>query len=212
MPQPSTTSHVGSTSPITTSHTGIKSPTYASHVGDLKPTSTSHVGDLSPASASHAGDRQLVVACHFGGTTLVTASHTGKTSPTSASHVGDVLLASASHAGSMSSATASYARGIDTIDKPRRIGNKTKFLCRLCKRDHLTRLCPVIAVLRKVRSLSSVPSGFESYLVSQHSNPSLVDKTVMPMQSSADTTPILGSDASLNHVVSHIVQPTIVLM
>jgi hypothetical protein len=34
----------------------------------------------------------------------------------------------------------------------------------------------------------------------------------MPMQSSADTTLIFGSDASLDHIVSHHVQPAVVLM
>jgi hypothetical protein len=49
--------------------------------------------------------------------------------------------------------------------------------------------------------------GFDSFLVSQHSNPSLVDTTVMPMKYSADTTLVLGSYVSLDHVVSH--QPMI---
>jgi hypothetical protein len=49
-------------------------------------------------------------------------------------------------------------------------------------------------------------------LVSQHYNSSLVDTTVMLMQSSVDTTLVLESDASLNHVVSHLVQPKIVSM
>jgi hypothetical protein len=54
--------------------------------------------------------------------------------------------------------------------------------------------------------------GFESSLVSQHSNPFLVDTTVVPMQSSVDNTLVFGSDASLDHVVSHHVQPTVVSM
>jgi hypothetical protein len=57
--------------------------------------------------------------------------------------------------------------------------------------------------------LSDSPSGFESSLVSQHSNPSLVDSVVVPMQYSTDTTLILGGDASLDHVVLHPVQPTV---
>jgi hypothetical protein len=112
----------------------------------------------------------------------------------------------------MSPATASHVGGIDMIEKPRRIGHKPKFLCRLCKGDHLTHLCPAIAVVQEARSLSSGPSGSESSLVSQHSNPSLVDTMVMPMQSSVDTTLVLGSDASLDHVVSHPVQPTVMSM
>jgi hypothetical protein len=39
-------------------------------------------------------------------------------------------------------------------------------------------------------------------VVSQHSNSSLVDRAVMPMQSSSDTTPILRSGASFDHVIN----------
>jgi hypothetical protein len=56
------------------------------------------------------------------------------------------------------------------------------------------------------------PSGSESSLVSQHSNPSLVDTMVMSMQYSADTTLLFWGDASLDLVVSHHVQPTVVSM
>jgi hypothetical protein len=42
------------------------------------------------------------------------------------------------------------------------------------------------------------------HVVSHHVQPAVV-----PMQSSADTTPVLGSDVSLDHVVSHPIQPTV---
>jgi hypothetical protein len=58
------------------------------------------------------------------------------------------------------------------IEKPRRVRRKPKFLCRLCKGDHLTRLCPATVVVQEAWSLPGGPSGSESSLVSQ---PSLVD-------------------------------------
>jgi hypothetical protein len=64
-------------------------------------------------------------------------------------------------------------------------------------------------VVREARSLSSGPLGSESSLVSQHPNPSLVDTMAMLMKSSIDTTHVFGSDASLDHVVSHPIQPTV---
>jgi hypothetical protein len=36
----------------------------------------------------------------------------------------------------------SHAVGIDSFEKPRWIGRKPKFPCKLCKGDHLTHLCP----------------------------------------------------------------------
>jgi hypothetical protein len=58
-------------------------------------------------------------------------SHVIDPSPTSVSHVGDVQPTTDIHAG-----------GIDSVEKPRRIGRKPKFPCKLCKGDHLTDLCP----------------------------------------------------------------------
>jgi hypothetical protein len=49
-------------------------------------------------------------------------------------------------------------------------------------------------------------------MVSQHYAPSLVDTTVMPMQSLADTPFPLGVDVSLDLVISHLVQTVIVSM
>jgi hypothetical protein len=66
------------------------------------------------------------------------------------------------------------------IEKPRRVRCKPKFLCRIYKGDHLTRLCPAIAMVPEVWSLPRGPSSYESSLASQ---PSLVDTAVMPMQS-----------------------------
>jgi hypothetical protein len=191
IPQPSTACHVGSTSPVIVSHTGIISPIYASHVGYR-----------SKTSASHVEDQQPTVACHVGGTTIVTASHIAQTSPTFAIHA-------TIHAGRMSLTIASHVGGIDTIENPGHIGRKTMFLCRLCKGGHLTRLCPTTTVVQEEQSLSDSPLGSESSLVSQNSNPYLVDTMVMSMQSSTDTTLLLGGDVSLDHVVLHPIQPTI---
>jgi hypothetical protein len=98
------------------------------------------------------------------------------------------------------------------IENPRHIIHKPKFLCRLCKGYHLTRLCPATVVVQEAWSLPRGPSGSESSLVSQHSNPSLVDTTVVPMQSLVDTTLLFGGDAFLDHVVLHPVQPTVMSM
>jgi hypothetical protein len=112
----------------------------------------------------------------------------------------------------MPPATANHVGGIHMIEKPRRIGHKPKFLYIFCKGDHLIHLCPAIVVVQEARSLFDSPSGSVSSLVSQHYNPSLVDTTVTSMQSSADTTLLLGGDASLDHVVSHPVQLAVVSM
>jgi hypothetical protein len=49
-------------------------------------------------------------------------------------------------------------------------------------------------------------------VVSPHSAPSLVDRTIIPMQSLANTPFPLGVDASFDLVVSHPVQPVVVSM
>jgi hypothetical protein len=77
----------------------------------------------------------------------------------------------------MSPATTSHVRGIHAIEKPRRIRRKPKFF----KGDHLTHLCPPIVVVQEARSLPGGPSGSESSLVSQHSNPSFIDTMVVSM-------------------------------
>jgi hypothetical protein len=105
--------------------------------------------------------------------------------------------------------TTSHAGGINTIDKPRHVRHNAKFLCRLCKGYHLTRLCPATAMVQEAWSFPWGPSGFESSLASQ---PSLVDTIVMPMKYSTETPPPLGVYASLDLVVSHPVQPVVVSM
>jgi hypothetical protein len=80
------------------------------------------------------------------------------------------------------------------IEKPRCIRHKPKFLCILCKGYHLTRMFPAIVMVQEAQSFSNIPSGSKSYLVSQDSNPSLVDTTVISMPSSVDTTLVFGSD------------------
>jgi hypothetical protein len=67
-------------------------------------------------------------------------SHTEITSPTSMHHVGDEPPAYASHAKRMSPAIMNDDRGIHTIEKPRCVRCKLKFLCRIFEGDHLTRL------------------------------------------------------------------------
>jgi hypothetical protein len=188
------------------SHTGIISPTSISHVGDRSTTSTSHVEYQQPVATIHAGGTGLVIASHTAHTSPTSTSHVGDPSPTSVSHFGDFLLVSASHAGSMSLATASHARGIHMIDKFRHVRRKPNFLCRICKGDHLTHLCPATTVVQEAWSFPGGPSGSESSLASQ---PSLVDTTIMPMQSSADTPLPLGADASLDLVFSHPIQPMV---
>jgi hypothetical protein len=220
MPKPTVACHDGSKILFTASHTGIISPTSASHVGDKSTTSTSHVEDQQPTTACHARGTTLVTASHTAQTSPTFVSHVGDSSPTYASHVGDrsttfaihvedQILAPPSHARSMSPTTISQAGGIHTIEKHRCIGSNPKFLCIIFKRGHLTHLFPANVMVQEVRSLSDGPLGFDSSLVSQKSNPSLVDTTVMLMQSLTDTTPILESDASLDHVVSYPIQPMV---
>jgi hypothetical protein len=112
----------------------------------------------------------------------------------------------------MSLATSVHTKGIHTIDKPRHIKRNPKFLCRLFKGDHLTCLCPATTVVQEAQFLSDIPSGFESYFISQPYNTSFFDIVVFPMQSSANTNLILGGDVSLDHVVSHHLQPVVMLM
>jgi hypothetical protein len=210
--QPAATSHARGTSLVIVCHTGVISPTSASHVGDWSKTSASHVEDLQPATASHAGGTCLVTTNHTAHPSPNCVSHVGDSPPTSASHVGDFLLASASHDGSMSPATASHVGGIHMIENPRRLRRKPRFLCRTCEGSHLTRLCHVNARIQEAWGSPKGPSGSEASMVSQHSVPSLVDTTIMPMQSSAHTSFPLGVDASFDLVVSHLVQPMVMSM
>jgi hypothetical protein len=173
---------------VVASHDGITSLITMIYIGITSPTSTSHVGDSSKTYASHVKDLLLASASHAGSMSPATASHAGIMSPTTASHVG----------------------GINMIAKNRRIGRKPKFLCILYKVYHLTRMCHATSMVQEAQSLSDSPSGSKSYLVSQHSNPSLVDTSFILMQYLVDTTLIFGCDSSLDHVVSHHVQPIVV--
>jgi hypothetical protein len=194
-----TTHHCAS--PVTIGHTGIISPNFASHVGDWLTTSACHVEDQQP-----------IIASHVGGTTLVVVSHTDITYPTFVHHVGDEPPASIGHVESMSPAIVNDIGDIHTVEKPRRVRRKPKFLCRICEGDHLTRLCPTTAWIPEAWSSPRGPSGSETSLVSQHSVSHVVDTMVMSMQSLADTPLTLGVDASLDLVVSHLVQPTVLSM
>jgi hypothetical protein len=98
------------------------------------------------------------------------------------------------------------------IENPQRIGCKPKFICRICKGNHLTHLCPIIVVVHEAKYLSDRPLGFELSLVFQHSNTSLVETMVVSMQSLDKTTFLLGGDAFLDHVVTHLVQPMVLSM
>jgi hypothetical protein len=143
-----------------------KSPTSASHVGDRSKTSASHVEDQHPASASHAGGTHPPSASHASGKSPVTASHTGNRSVASASHVINPSLTSASHVGDVKPTTTSHAGGINSVERPRRIGHKPKFPCKLCKGDHLTHLCPEILEVQRLWSLSASSFDYESFEVS----------------------------------------------
>jgi hypothetical protein len=97
--------------------------------------------------SSHIGGTTLVTASHTAHTSPTSANHVGDSSPNSASHVGDMLLTFGNHDGSMSPAIANHVGGIHTIKKHKRIIHKPKFLCKICKGDHLTHLCPTTNVV-----------------------------------------------------------------
>jgi hypothetical protein len=118
-------------------------------------------------------------------------SHVIDPSPTYASHIGDVQPTTASHVG-----------GMGFVEKPIQIGRKPKFPCNICKGDHLTHLCPGIAEVQRLWSLSASSSNSESSEVSLQPIQPLVEKVVMLMQSSFDPTPLLGGEVPLHHVVS----------
>jgi hypothetical protein len=172
-------------------HVGDRSTTYASHVEYHHPASASYDGGTHPPSTSHAGRKSPV-----------TASHTVNKSVASASHVIDPSLTFASHVGDVQPTTASHVGGINFIEKPRRIGCKPKFPCKLCKGDHLTHMCPDIPEVQILWSLSASSYDYESSEVSSQPIQLMVDKVFMPMQPSVDPTPLLGGEVPLDHVVS----------
>jgi hypothetical protein len=67
-------------------------------------------------------------------------------------------------------------------------------------------------VVQEAWSFPEGPLGSESYLVSQHSNPSLVDTMIILMKSLADTNIIFGGDVFLDHVVSYPIQALVMTM
>jgi hypothetical protein len=143
-----------------------KSPTSASHVGDRSTTSASHVEYQHPTYTSYAGGTNPPSASHAGGKSPVTASHTGNRSVASASYFINPSLTSTSHVGDVQPTIASHTGGINFVEKPRWIGRKPKFPCKLCKGDHLTHLCPGIPEVQRLWSLSASSSDFESFEIS----------------------------------------------
>jgi hypothetical protein len=188
------------------------SPVIVCYIGIISPTSSIHVGYCSTTSSSHVGGTCLLTVSHTTHTSPISASHVGDPSPTSVSHVGYFLVASASHAGSMSPANASHAGGIHMIEKPRRLRRKPRFLCRTCEGIHLTRVCLFTTGVPEAWGTPKGPLGSEASMASQHSVPSLVDTTVMPMQSLIDTPFPLGVDVSFDLVFSHPIQPVVMSM
>jgi hypothetical protein len=183
-------SHIGVQSPTFASHVGDISSTFASHVEDHHPASASHVGGNHPASVSHVGEEIPFTASHIGDRSIVSMIHVIDPSPTSASHVGDVQPTTTSHVGS-----------IDYVEKPRWVGRKPKFPCKLCKGDHLTHMCPGIPEVQILWSMCASASDSESSEVSSQPIQLMVEKLVMPMQYSVDPTPIFGGEVPLDHVV-----------
>jgi hypothetical protein len=108
-------------------------------------------------------------ASHVGGKILVTASHTGNRSVASASQVINPSPASASHVGEVQPTTASHAGGIDSVEKPRWIGHKPKFPCKIYKGYHLTHLCSGLPEVCRLWSLSTRYSDSGSSAVSSQS-------------------------------------------
>jgi hypothetical protein len=143
-----------------------KSPTSASHVGDRSTTSASHIEEQHPTSVSYARGKHPPSASHAGGKSPVPASHTGNRYVASVSHVIDPSPTSASHVGDVKPATPSHARGIDSVEKHRRIGHKPKFPYNLCKGDHLTHMFPGIPEVQRLWSLSTSSSDSNSSEVS----------------------------------------------
>jgi hypothetical protein len=109
----------------------------------------------------------------------------------------------------LSPATAIHAGGIHTIENPRHVRHNPKFLCKICEICHLTCLCPATVVVPEAWSFPRGPSDYEFSLASQ---PSLVDTFVILMQYLADTHIPLWVDASLDLLVSHLVQRAVVYM
>jgi hypothetical protein len=116
------------TSLVIVSHTGAPSPTSSSHVKDGSTFSTNYANSSHPTSTNYVGSAILFTPNHSHVTSPNSIHHIGKDSLTPANHVESVLPAVVDDAGS--------------IEKPRHLRRKPKFLCRTCEGSHLTRLCP----------------------------------------------------------------------
>jgi hypothetical protein len=114
-----------------------------------------------------------------------------------------------SHVEGKQPSTASHAGGIGSIEKPRWIGHKTKFPCKIYKGDCHTHLFPRFIESQRFWSMFVSSSNSESSEVPSQSIQPLFDEVIIPMKSSANPTHILWGDAPSNHVVSQFIQPMV---
>jgi hypothetical protein len=168
-------------SPVNFSHTGAPSKTSSSHVGDGSTLSTNYVDSLHPTSTNYVG-----------GTILFTPSHNRVTSLASIHHLGDDFISPTNY-----------------IKKPRCLRCKTKFLCRTCERNHLTRLCTVSSEIPEVLGSPKRPSDSETSLVSPLTTSPLIASVVAPPQSLPDLTSFFESESSPTPITMHPLQPII---
>jgi hypothetical protein len=159
--------------------------------------------------ASHVEDLQPVIVSHAGGMTLVTMSHIDVTSPTSVHHLGDDSLTFSNHDERMSPTIVNGIGGIHTIEKPKRLSRKPKFLCKTCEGNHLTHLCPTTAGIPEAWFSPEGPSSSDMSVVSPHLVSPLIDTTVMSIQSSPDHTSIVEGDVSPVPIITHHIQPEV---
>jgi hypothetical protein len=95
------------------------------------------------------------------------------------------------------------------IKKPRRLRRKPKFLCRTCKGNHLTCLCPATAEIPEVWGSPKGSSYSEAFVVSPHLFPPLIDTVVTSLQSSPELTPVVEGDMSPIPITVHPLQPRV---
>jgi hypothetical protein len=132
--------------------------------------------------------------------------HINVTSPASIHHVGDDSLAYANHVESMSPAIVNDVGGIGKLI---RLRLKTKFFCRTCEGNHLTRLCLVTVGIPKAWRSPKGPSYSEVSVVSPHLVSLLIDMTTMLPQSSPEHTPVVEGDVSPIPIIMHPLQPRV---
>jgi hypothetical protein len=123
--------------------------------------------------------------------------------------MGDDSPASTSHAESMSPAMVNDVGGIHTIENPRCLRRKARFLYRTCKGNHLTHLYPDTVRIPEAWFSSEGPLGSEACVVSPHPVSPLIDTAVMLLQYYPDHTPIVEGDVSHVHVIMHPIQPRV---